>query len=111
MKIKPGPNHRQLSSAHRWQQDVVNFARSHGWRVQSNPSPHGGFPQIVLVRSLPNGDRRLVFVRLLQPKERLSASMREWLHGIEAVALMCSHHIAAYAWEPDDWPTVIDVLS
>jgi hypothetical protein len=105
-RIHPMPN-----ELRKWNEDVTKFARMHGWRVSSNPGAHNGFPQLVMVRSLPSGDSRILFVRLLESEERLSGSQREWLFGIKNVSRMCHPHVAAYAWKPEDWPETQKVLS
>jgi hypothetical protein len=94
----------------RWNEDVIRYARAHGWKVNSNPGAHHGFPQIVMVRSLPTGDRRLLFVRLVDSNDHVSHAQKEWLHALEQVSLMCSHHVVAYAWKPEDWPAVQEAL-
>jgi hypothetical protein len=59
---------------------------------------------------MPDGDRRLIFVLLLDDDAHLKNSEREWLHGIENVSLMCHPHVVAYGWKRADWPEVQQVL-
>ncbi len=76
----------------------------------AHQSPHGGFPQVVMVRSTITGDHRLIFARLLGPNDRLKADQAEWMSAIEVVSRFCRPHLSACAWRPCDWPEIDEIL-
>ena len=109
------PHRRSSESAGRtdldgFRQEVVHFARAHGWLVHFDQQPHGSAPHLTMARSLPSGDRRIVFARLVDTDDHLHSAEREWLHGIEQVALTCQGHVQAFAWWPEDANDVREVL-
>ncbi len=97
------------SEIRKFTNDVVHLARQRGWNVAANPSTHGGFPQVVMVRSI-EGDRRVVFARLMDPTGHLKPAQVQWMRDLDAVAELCRPQLHAYAWRPCDWPTIEEIL-
>ena len=110
MSAKTHERHPVKPEIHRLANDVVIYARQRGWKVVAHHSPHGGFPQLVMVRSTIAGDHRLIFARLMGSTDYLKPAQAEWMRDIESVAEFCRPHLSAYAWRPDDWPAIEEIL-
>lgn len=96
-----------------WQQQVIDLAHLHGWRVAHfRPAQNGrgdwrtpvaadgrGFPDLVCARR-----GRVLFVELKSDNGRLTTEQRHWLDALQ-------HAGAEVAvWRPRDFDTVLDVL-
>ncbi len=94
-----------------WQRDVIQLARTLGWRVahfrpaQTSKgwrtavgADGAGFPDLVLTRD------RVVFVELKNEKGRMSAEQDAWKAVLEAAG---AEH---YVWRPDDLDAVMATL-
>jgi hypothetical protein len=88
---------------HDWQTRVVDLARLRGWLVYH---PHDsrlsepGWPDLAMVRG-----GRLILAELKSPHGRLTPKQATWLEALRFVRGIEVHH-----WQPDDWPTVTEVL-
>lgn len=96
-----------------WQTQVVQFARHRGWLCyftwRSDHSP-AGHPDLTLVRSMPDGDRRIVYAELKSSKGKLTDAQREWLYALGQVAEVSNGHIEVHCWTPAQWNEVRSVL-
>lgn len=96
-----------------WRDQVIAFARHRGWLThwtEGKIARCTGFPSVVFVRSMPGGDRRVVFAQLYSATGKVTAMQAEWLHGLAEVGAFCGPHIGVFAWRPSDWPAVRKVL-
>lgn len=96
-----------------WQAQVVQFAKHRGWIYyhtwRSIHSP-AGFPDLVFARSMPGGDRRIVFAELKRMDGDPTDFQREWLEVLGQVAAVTRGHVEVHCWKPNDWPIVRKVL-
>ena len=96
-----------------WQAQVTAFAKHRGWNTYHTwRSIHSaaGFPDLCMVRSLPNGDRRIIFAELKRVGKQPSENQRAWLEGLSQVAEMCDGHVEVYCWNPSQWLEVKERL-
>lgn len=102
----------RLMSEAEWQQQVIDLAHIHGWRVyHARPAQNGrgdwrtpvaadgkGWPDLTLVRD------KVLFVELKSESGRLTTEQRHWLDALQAAGA----HVAV--WRPRDFDTVLDTL-
>jgi len=95
------------------QRDVVALARQRGWLVYhpwSSVHSQAGFPDLTMVRCLPNGDRRVIFAELKTEKGKVSTPQRHWLGALALVAQASACAISVYTWRPSDFDKILEVL-
>jgi hypothetical protein len=96
-----------------WEAQVEQFAKHRGWLCyHTHRSDHSaaGFPDLVLVRALPGGDRRVIFAELKTMKGKVSPAQREWLAGLGFVADLSKGHVEVHCWRPCHWDQVRERL-
>ena len=94
-----------------WQRDVIDLARTLGWRCahfRAARTKHGwatpvaadgkGFPDLILVRD------RVIAAELKAAKGRTSVEQDAWLAAFTAAG------IESYVWRPDDTDQVLETL-
>lgn len=93
--------------------DVTEVARMHGWLTyhthRSDRSP-AGFPDLCMVRCLPNRDRRLIFAELKTEKGKVSPAQRHWLGALELVAEATGYVVQSFLWRPSDFDRIEEIL-
>lgn len=96
-----------------WQHQVITFAQHRGWLVywtwNSVHSP-AGYPDLTMVRAMPNGDRRVVFAELKKVGKDPTENQRQWLAALELVSELCEGRIEVHLWRPTDWNEVKERL-
>jgi hypothetical protein len=88
-------------SENMFMQQVIDYARSRGWKVYhvfDSRRSEPGFPDLLLVR------RRLVMAELKTQTGKLTRAQREWLEALR----QCG--IAVYTWRPSDWRQIEMIL-
>lgn len=96
-----------------WLAQVTTYAQHRGWAAYHTwRSIHSaaGFPDLCMVRAMPNGDRRIVFAELKTMKGRISIPQRDWLEALTQVAELCRGHVEVHCWTPAHWPQVKERL-
>jgi hypothetical protein len=95
---------------HDLQVSVIDIAKLHGYRVahqrpartnngwRTAVEGHAGFPDLVLVRGVRNGQpARLLFVELKTAKGRVSDDQKRWLEVLREVP-----RIEVHIWQSED---------
>ena len=86
-----------------WQTQVVNLARTLGWRkpfhVYDSRRSEPGWPDLTLVRE------RFVFAELKREKTQLTDAQKSWLTALTTAGVEC------YVWRPSDLDELGKVLS
>jgi hypothetical protein len=117
LKVPPGSASYSPKSEQTFQCDVIDLARSLGWRVahfrrvcvmrrdgsffwETPVAANGkGFPDLELVRE------RLVKVELKIGKNKATAEQKEWLRAYSNAG------VEWYVWRPVDWPIIVETLT
>lgn len=94
-----------------WQRDIIQLARTLGWRVAhfrpaqtskgwrtAVAADGAGFPDLVLVRD------RIVYAELKNERGRVTEEQAEWRAALEVAGA------EFYLWRPDDLDDVMAVL-
>lgn len=84
---------------------VRKAARQLGWleyHTYSSLKSAFGFPDLVLAKP----GQMVIFAELKMPKGRMSRYQEEWEKVLRASA-GCQY----YLWRPDDWDTIIEILT
>jgi hypothetical protein len=102
-----------------FQAQVIQLARLFGWRVahfRAAQSQRGawmtpvaadgcGWPDLSMVKRLPDGTARLLFVELKSARGVLREEQKAWLGLLRLVPA-----VEVYCWKPKDWDQIERVL-
>jgi hypothetical protein len=92
-----------LLSEKQWMAQVVELAKTLGWKVfhaYDSRRSEPGFPDLVLVKP-----PSVIFVELKKQDGKVTKPQKIWLD-----ALQRSRNVQAYLWRPSDWDWIQGVL-
>ena len=106
-----GPPSLSAESEHHFLARILALAKQHGWlsyHTHDSRKSAPGFPDIVVVKppSVHHKEGRLVFAELKTRTGKLTAAQHQWISILHTV-----QGIDCYVWRPQDWDTIVDILT